>query len=337
MKNKAFLILEDGTKFAGYSFGSVEPVSGEVVFATNMAGFQETLSNPDYRGRIVVQTFPIVGASGTNGMDSESKYNAAGYVVREHCPEPSNHRNEETIEQYMCSRGIGGLYGIDTRQLTRTIRGKNGIRGIISADENVVVPSAESTAVIAEPYPVVDCEGAKYNITLVDCGVKNSFLELLHNYGCAINTVPESDCDACIVAGGVGNPTESAEALEALQAVVKSGKPVLAVGTAHQLLTVALGGTLQRLNSAHNGCNQPVRDCRNGLLYLTKQSHGCAIKDLPQSCEVILENVVDKSIEGIKYTSIPVMSLQFEPSANGGPRNTKYLLEEFLDMIPCRC
>jgi carbamoylphosphate synthase small subunit len=269
--NKAYLILQDGTSFEGYSFGSVNSVSAETVFNTSMTGFQEMLSDPDHNGQIVVTTFPSIGGTGVNAEDSLSDCSPVGVVVREYCPEPSNFRCERTLEDFMKERGIVGICGIDTRRLTRIIRDKGTMNGIITSDPGVTVESI-------------------------------------------------SDLPFC---------ERYADGISAMKSRIASGEHVFAVGTEHLFLAAAMGCKVVKLQTGHRGSNQPVRDLRTGNICLTRQNHGWAVESVAEEVgEVILENVNDRTIEGIKYRNIPAMSVQFEPSPHGGPRNTMYLVEE---------
>jgi carbamoyl-phosphate synthase small subunit len=335
MSKTAWLILDDGTKFEGQVFGSACPagseITGEVVFSTGMTGFQETLTDPNYRGQIVVQTFPLIGNTGANEEDNESEFSPIGYIVKEYCDEPSNFRARNTLDAFMRHRGVVGLHGIDTRKLTHVLRDKGTVKGVISTDPNaelapldvlkITTPNTER--VIADP---------KYNIGFVDLGARNSLVKLLNKYGCSLTTL-NNDYDAIIISDGAGNPENYPIQIESIKRLLEFNKPVLAIGLGHQLLAAAAGCKTYKLKCGHRGDNQPVRDLRDGNIYITRQNHGNAVdsKSVTKNIgEIFLENVNDKSCEGILYKNLPAMSIQFDPTENGGIRKTTYLIEEFL-------
>jgi len=276
MNKKAWLILSDGTKLEGISFGAETEVTGEIVFATNMTGFQESLTDPNFRGQILVQTFPLVGNVGVNQENIMSESGACGLVVREYCDQPSNFREVGTLSEFMKQRGIAGISGIDTRRLTRILREGGEMTAVISASPEIEIPLVNTNCEFTEIY--------------------------------------------------------SAEIAE-MKKRIDSKQPIFAVEQEHLFLAAAMGGEIYKLPNGHRGCNQPVKDLRNGNVYVTKQAHGYAVRSIPADVgEVIFENVNDKTIEGIKYKSISALSVQFMPSENGGGRNTLFLQEEFKTM-----
>ncbi|MCL2634415.1 MAG: hypothetical protein FWD34_07890 [Oscillospiraceae bacterium] len=254
---KAWLILQDGTKFEGYSFGADGDVTGEVVFATNMTGFQESLTDPNCQGQILVQTFPTVGNVGINEENSISEKNAAGLIVREYCDEPSNFREKGTLGEFMKQRGITGLCGIDTRKLTRHLREHGSMPGTIQ----LTIDNGQLT--INEP-------------------MKIDFTEIYAN--------------------------EIAQ----MKKRTESNETIFASEQEHLFLAAAMGCEIYKMKTGHRGNNQPVIDLRTGKIHITRQNHGYAVKSVPADVgEVILENVNDRTIEGIKYKNIPAVSVQF--------------------------
>jgi carbamoylphosphate synthase small subunit len=276
MSNKAYLILEDGTKFEGRRFGALSEISGEMVFNTSMTGFQEMLSDPNHKGQIVVATFAVTGVPGANDEDMVSDCSPAGFIVREYCDEPSNFRARFTLDELMKKRAIAGLYGIDVRRLTRLIRDNGCMNAIISDNPKAVAP----------PLKPVDF-AVEYSQQIAD-----------------------------------------------MKKRAESNEPIFAVEFEHLFLAAAMGGEIYKLSPGHRGSNQPVRDLRSANIYITRQNHAYAVKSIAADVgEVILENVNDKTIEGIRYKTIPAMSVQFPPSPHGGPRNTNYLSDEFAAIV----
>jgi carbamoylphosphate synthase small subunit len=272
---KAWLILEDGTKFEGRGFGADGEAAGEVVFTTSMTGFQEILSDPNHKFQIVVSTFATVGAPGANDEDCVSGDSPAGFVVREYCDAPSNFRAGESIDAFMKKRGVVGICGVDTRELTRLLRAKGSMNGVISLNENAA----------AAKLPQIDfCE--QYSAEIAD-----------------------------------------------MEKRVQMNERIFATENEHLFLAAAMGGKIIKMNVGHRGSSQPVKDLRNGNVYSTRQNHGYVVESIPADVgEVVLENVNDRSIEGIVYKKIPAMSVAFAPSEHGGPRNTNYLRQEFLKL-----
>jgi len=337
-KKKAWLILEDGTRYEGYQFGADagkdDCPTGEIVFSTTMTGFQESLSDSNYREQIVVMTFPTVGIVGANEQDEESADSVnspAAVICRDYCPEPSNFRSKETIDDFMRKRGIVGLCGVDTRELARKVRDKDVVKGYItsSLEGTGAEPSmVQITIDVQNEYKV---DNAKYNIAMINFGAKKSFIELMNEKGCSL-TLDFNDCDGVVITDGAANPNDFR--IETIKRFAELKKPILAVGLGHQMLAIEMECEAEKLPNGHRGSNQPVRDLRNGNIYLTRQNHGYAVTKVPENVgEVILENVNDKSVEGIKYKSIPAISIQFDPSKHGGPRNTAYLVDEFLEIL----
>ncbi|MCL1866544.1 MAG: carbamoyl phosphate synthase small subunit [Oscillospiraceae bacterium] len=343
MSKKAYLILEDGTKMEGKLFGTDGNVNGEVVFNTGMSGFQEMLSDPNYRGKIVMSTFPSVGNAGANGEDVDSDYSPLGFIVRDYCEEPSNFRSEESLDEFMKKRGIVGLYGVDTRRLTRILRERGALNGTISTNPKVTVGDGAFDAVFLPTVEEFKVENPRYNLALINFGARNSLIKLWNDYGCSLCTADDIDYDGVLICGGDGNPADYPEQLKMIKALIKSGMPIFGAGLGHLLLAVAAGESekggkskskVRKLKCGHRSSNQPVSDKRSGNVYLTRQNHGYVVESIPADVgEVILENVNDKTVEGIVYKQFKGISTQFDPSRHGGTRHTKYLIEEFIQLI----
>jgi carbamoyl-phosphate synthase small subunit len=339
MNKRAWLTLADGMVFEGFSFGAENEIAGEVVFTTCMTGFQETLTDPNYQGQIVVQAFPIAGAPGTNSEDDLSDYGgAAGLIVREQSETPSNFRCEEPIGEFMKKRGITGLYGIDTRKLTRILRKQGIMCGVISTKENakIEIQKIKRNAERAE----FKAENAKYNIALIDYGHRKSIVNLLNKLGCSIAVIPFSeainpvDFDGVVLSNGAGNPAECIEEIEAVKALIAAKIPLFGIGLGHQLLALANGGKTAKHLHGHRGANIPVIDLETGRTYITAQNHGHIVESVPESVGKITHiNANDKSCEAIAYSRIPALSMQFVPSEQGGVNATVGLVERFLGFL----
>jgi carbamoyl-phosphate synthase small subunit len=348
MNKRAWLILSDGTAFESKGFGAEGELTGEVVFTTAMTGHQETLTDPNFLGQIVVQTFPIAGSPGMNSHDDLSDYGgAAGLVVREHCELPSNFRMEVTIDEFMKERGIIGLYGIDTRRLTRILREKGTMNGRITytepadADLNEIAAFAPDAELICAAEPAVHkTKNAKHSVALIDYGHRRVIVELLNNLGCDVTVVPftdsvnPADYDGFVLSNGAGNPADCTDEIEAVKALVKSGKPIFGIGLGHQLLAIANGGITAKHKYGHRGANQPVLDLDTGRTYITAQNHGYIVESIPAEAGRITHvSANDRTCEAIAYNNIPALSVQFVPSAEGGVNATVYLIKKFTELM----
>jgi carbamoyl-phosphate synthase small subunit len=336
ISKSAWLTLEDGTVFEGKSFGADAEVTGEVVFTTSMTGFQETLSDPNYTGQIVVQTFPLVGCPGTNSHDDLSDYGgAAGLIVREQSEIASNFRCEKTIDVYMKKRGIAGICGIDTRKLTRILRKSGTMNGKIKTET-----SAAEIKEIIRKRTEHRIENAEYNIALIDYGHRKSIVTLLGKLGCNVTVIPSSeavnpaDFDGVVLSNGAGNPADYTEEIEAVKALIAAKIPMLAIGLGHQLLALASGGKTAKHLHGHRGANIPVTDLETGRTYITAQNHGFYVESIPESAGKITHvNANDKTCEAIRYCNIPALSMQFVPSEEGGVNATVFLAERFIELM----
>ncbi|MGN1119740.1 MAG: carbamoyl phosphate synthase small subunit, partial [Oscillospiraceae bacterium] len=354
---KASLILADGTVFEGRSFGAEGTVIGEIVFTTAMVGYQETLTDPSYCGQIVTQTFPLIGNYGVNKIDPESKGSVvSGYIVREHCEDPSNFRCEGTLDAYLKSYGIVGIYDIDTRRLTRIIRESGVMNGAIVCGEydkgtlleeikaykvGCVVPKVSVKE--KETYPA---EGeAKFNVVLMDYGYKHNIRRELQKRGCSVTVMP---CDASadeikalnpdgiMLSNGPGDPTDNPVSINTLRELIPAQIPTFGICLGHQLLALANGAKTEKLKYGHRGGNQPVRDIALDKTFITSQNHGYAVigDTLPaEAGEVSHVNGNDGTCEGVRYKNAPAFTVQFHPEACGGPKDTAYLFDQFIKLM----
>ncbi len=354
----AYLLLADGQVFEGRSFGASGTVIGEVVFTTGMTGYQETLTDPSYYGQIVTQTFPLIGNYGVNSEDYESQSShVSGYIVREWCNAPSNFRMEDDLDSFLKAQGIIGLYNIDTRRLTRTIREAGVMNGAITTENPYekkeellqqihayAVCNAVSSVTCAEPLTFRDGE-PKLRVVLYDFGYKRYIRKNLMKRGCEVIVVPAHTTaeevlalhpDGIMLSNGPGDPAENTEIIANIQKLAKTGIPMFGICLGHQLMALAMGGRTEKLKYGHRGANQPVIDLASGKTYVTTQNHGYAViaDSIPAEIGAVSHvNANDRTCEGVRYKNANVFTVQFHPEAHGGPLDTDYLFDEFVERM----
>lgn len=366
---KAILALADGTVFEGFSFGASGSAIGEVVFNTSMTGYQEVLTDPSYKGQIVTMTYPHQGNYGINHEDIESRRPwAEGFIVKEPCLYPSSWRSAETLDHYLKTQNIAGIYGIDTRALTRIIRDKGAMEGVISStelDAKTLVDKARNApglvgidlvkeVSIDKPYTheqgLWDLEGgytrpkdARFRVVAFDFGMKRNILRNLVSAGCAVTVVPASFSaeetlsmkpDGVVLSNGPGDPEAVPYAIENIRRLI--GKiPIFGICLGHQILSLALGGKTFKLKFGHRGANQPVMDLKTGKVEITSQNHGFAVDmaSLKGVAEITHINLNDKTVEGLEHRQYPLFSVQYHPEASPGPHDAGYLFKRFTDMM----
>jgi carbamoyl-phosphate synthase small subunit len=344
--------------FEGQSFGrpiESEDTLGEVVFTTGMTGYLETLTDPSYYGQIVVQTFPLIGNYGVISPDFESgRVQPRGYIVREWCANPSNFRSESDLDSFLAGRGIVGLCGVDTRAITRIIRERGVMNGVLtrdpgSADMESVAGYAIRDAVgnvsVKEPYTLSPSGEPAFKVVLWDFGAKGNIAKSLCARGCEVTVVPHSFTadqiaslgpDGVMLCNGPGDPADNPEIIGELRRLAATGIPIFGICLGHQLLALAMGARTERLKYGHRGANQPVRDVKTGSLYITTQNHGYAVASdsiPPEAAELRYVNANDGTCEGIDYKNIPASSVQFHPEAAAGPLDTAFLFDRFVDLM----
>jgi carbamoyl-phosphate synthase small subunit len=358
-KDKAFIMLADGTVYSGYSFGAQGRKIGEIVFATGMTGYAETLTDPSYYGQIVTQTYPLIGNYGVNEADFESSRSiVSGYIVREYCETPSNFRCKGDIDSFLKSQNIIGIYGIDTRALTKKIREHGVMNGIISS---VPITDTEKEALLREinAYTIKDAvlsttvsdielhvpEDHQFTVALYDYGYKYNIRRELEKRGCKVYVVPgltpAEDVLALkptgiMLSNGPGDPTENIFTIENLKKLKITDIPIFGICLGHQLMALASGAKTEKLKYGHRGANQPVKDLIHDRTFVTSQNHGYAVvgDSVPKGCgEVSHVNANDGSCEGIRYSDCNCFTVQFHPEACGGPHDTAFLFDEFVKMM----
>ena len=352
---KAFLILEDGTVFSGTSIGSQREVISEIVFNTSMTGYLEVLTDPSYAGQAVVMTYPLIGNYGICHEDQESlKPWPDGYIVRELSRIPSNFRSEDTIQHFLQEHDIPGISGIDTRALTKILREKGTMNGMITTVEydclNEVLPRIKAysvagvvNAVSCKEKYVLPGEGKK--VALMDFGAKRNIARSLNQRGCQVTVYPAwtkaeeilADApDGIMLSNGPGDPKECVEIIAEVKKLYDSNVPIFAICLGHQLMALATGADTYKLKYGHRGGNHPVKDLSTGRTYISSQNHGYVVDTDnldPKVAEPAFINVNDKTNEGLAYTGKNIFTVQFHPEACPGPQDSGYLFDRFMNMM----
>ena len=349
MDKKVYLILSDGTVFEGYRFGADVDTVGELVFTTGMSGYIETLTDESYYGQIVLQTFPMIGNYGIISGDFEGKCSVKGYVVREWCEQPSNFRSEGTVDGFLKKNGVPGIYGIDTRAVTKIIR-EHGVMNAMISDKipedltelkNYAITSAIMSVTGREPR-IFKAENEKFKVTLMDYGAKKNITRELLKRNCTVTVLPadsdaeailKTDPDGIMLSNGPGDPAENEFQIEQLKKLV--GKiPICGICLGHQLLALAMGGKTVKLKYGHRGVNQPVKDVSEGRTYITSQNHGYAVvSESIKDGRIRFVNANDGTCEGIDYPELSAFSVQFHPEACSGPKDTSFLFDRFINLM----
>ncbi len=356
MSNPIYLLLENGRVFAGTGFGAPPPVGGtvgELVFCTAMEGYMETLTDPSYCGQIAVQTFPLIGNYGAIEADTESDgCKMRGYVVREICDTPSNFRSEGTLGDWMKQKGVVGICGVDTRELTKLIRDGGTQNALICTDPETADCSLLQTyrvhGAVAEcgtGRGVYAPDGADcgLRVTLIDYGTKRRMIRALTDRGCTVTVLPAGSSaqevaatapDGLLLSNGPGDPSENTDCIKTLRSLL-GRYPIFGICLGHQLLALAAGAATEKLKYGHRGGNHPVREQSGGRVYITSQNHGYAVvsDSLPAFAKQSFVNVNDGSCEGVEYPEQAAFSVQFHPEAHGGPNDTGFLFDRFVRMM----
>jgi carbamoyl-phosphate synthase small subunit len=352
-RRKVRLTLEDGTVLYGRSFGSYVPVAGEVVFNTAMTGYPESLTDPSYRGQILCLTYPLVGNYGAPAKSEEnnlyrfyesSSIHIAGLIVSDYSFEYSHWNASESLDEWLRRNNVPGIYGIDTRALTKRIREKGAMLGKLEP-ENSDIPFYDPNKVnlVAEvsTHEVKTYGSGKYRILLVDCGVKYNIIRSLLRYNTTIIRVPwdydfhTMEYDGLFLSNGPGDPKMCGRTIENIRRSFEKDIPVFGICLGNQLMALASGADTYKLKYGHRSHNQPVLELMTGRAYITSQNHGFAVdnRTLGKDWDPLFININDKTNEGMKHKTKPFFSTQFHPEASGGPTDTAYLFGVFIDNI----
>ena len=348
-----YICLENGQTFKGYSFGATKEIIGELVFTTGMCGYIETLTDPSYYGQIVIQTFPLIGNYGIINEDKESnKPYVSAYIVREKCDKPSNFRCDEDLDTFLKENDIPGVYGVDTRELTKIIRESGVMNAFITTNpknadyekikEYKIVDAVKSVS--AEKPQLIPSDNHKYNVVLLDFGAKKNIVRELNKRGCNVAVMPYNTkaedilklgLDGIMLSNGPGDPSENTEIVEELKKLI--GKvPMFGICLGHQLLALAMGGKTTKLKYGHRGVNQPVKNLESGRTYISSQNHGYAVVNETIEAaggKVSYINANDGTCEGVDYEDKKAFSVQFHPEACSGPHDTRFIFDKFIDMM----
>ena len=349
---KAYLILENGMIFEGLSFGACGEITGEVVFTTGMTGYLETLTDPSYYGQIILQTFPLIGNYGVISSDFESSsVGASAYIVKRPCQEPSNFRSEGNLDTFLKAQGIVGLYDIDTRALTKIIRENGVMSGKITSYPPTDADLKEAKAYFVKnavasvsSHSMTKSGKAVRRVALLDFGAKRGIAEALQTRGCEVWTFPYNTTaedilkinpNGIMLSNGPGDPaaSENTEIIETIRKLEKSDIPIFGICLGHQLLALANGYKTEKLKFGHRGANQPVKELSTGLVYITSQNHGYAVANRNEVVDnnTSFVNVNDGTCEGLDYGVS--FSVQFHPEAKGGPLDTGFLFDRFIERM----
>lgn len=347
---KAYLVLQNGDIFEGYSFGAEGSTVGELVFTTGMCGYIETLTDPSYFGQIVMQTFPLIGNYGFIEDDAEGKCSVSGYIVREWCDMPSNFRSGGDIDEYMKRHGIIGLCGIDTRAVTKIIR-EHGVMNAAICDclpcnteavNNYSVKNAVKS-VTCKDISVYKANKEKYKVVLYDYGAKENIIRELLLRGCTVIRVPSCTAadevlklspDGIMLSNGPGDPAENTGCIEEIKKLLGT-VPMFGICLGHQLMALAVGGKTEKMRYGHRGVNQPVKEVGGSRTYITSQNHGYSViaDSIKDKGTLSFVNANDGTCEGVDYKDLNAFSVQFHPEACSGPKDTSFLFDKFIKLM----
>jgi carbamoyl-phosphate synthase small subunit len=366
----ALLALEDGSIYRGVGFGAVADQAGELVFNTAITGYQEILTDPSYRGQIVMMTAPEIGNVGVNAEDFESAHPfCAGFVVRNLSPRVSNWRAEGDLGAFMAKYGVAGIAGIDTRAITRRLRIGGAQRAIVTRqvdDPAAAVararqhPSLDGRDLVKEvtsAKPYAWNEGlwqtpgigrndmpVRHRVVAYDFGIKRGILRRLRHAGCSVSVVPAQTPanvllgerpDGIFLSNGPGDPAAVDYAVTAAAELCQTGKPIFGICLGHQILGLALGGKTYKLKFGHHGANHPVMDLTTRKVEITSQNHGFAVDVDSLAGKAVLThiNLNDRTVEGMRHDRLPIFSVQYHPEASPGPNDPSYLFDRFVKLM----
>ncbi len=350
--NSIKLILEDGTVFYGKSFGAKQSVAGEVVFNTGMVGYPQTLTDPSYKGQILLLTYPLIGNYGipeTETKDKIPKYfeskniQISGLIIQDYSFEYNHWNAKMSLSRWLVENNIPAIYGLDTRALTKTLREKGTMRGKIIYQNDVewIDPNSYNLVAMVSITKKELYGSGKNKIILIDCGVKHNIIRCLLKRNVRVIRVPwdydfsEEEYDGILISNGPGNPKMCKKTIINLKNHLKQNKPIFGICLGNQLISLAAGADTYKLKYGHRSQNQPCILKKTKSCFITSQNHGYAVKknSLPRDWSVWFENANDGTCEGIKHKNKPFFGVQFHPEGTPGPVDTEFLFDIFIDAI----
>ena len=356
MKTNRKIILEDGQEYYGYAFGAPEDRVCEIVFNTSMVGYQEIVSDPSYTDQAVVMTYPLIGNYGMAEDDYETETPTIGaFIVREYNDEPSNFRSAATLSEVMTAYHIPGVYGVDTRKLTRSIRDYGSRRVLITSAET---PLEEGLKILREtPIPTdavsrVSCrapwvspaEEERFHVVAIDCGMKRNIVRSLNRRGCRVTVVPWNTSaeeiralnpDGVFLSNGPGDPTDVPQTIATVRSLI-GAYPIFGICLGHQILSLAYGAKTYKLKFGHRGGNHPVRNLLTDTIEITSQNHSYAVDSDSLAATPLTAthiNLLDETIEGVSCDRDRVFSVQYHPESAPGPQDSAYLFDRFIERM----
>lgn len=350
------IILEDGSEYFGFAFGDLSDKVCEIVFNTSMVGYQEIVSDPSYTYQAVVMTYPLIGNYGICAEDFETKTPTIGaLIVREYNDEPSNFRSVESLSSLMKKYGIAGIYGVDTRQITRSVRDLGSRKVLICGIEtsqkeglnilkNTEIPKNAVSKVSRKTYEYYPVENERFNVVAIDCGMKQNIIRSLNKRECSVTAVPYNTTaeeieklkpNGVFISNGPGDPTDVFETIDTIKKLI--GKyPIFGICLGHQIISLAYGAKTYKLKFGHRGGNHPVRNVKTNKIEITSQNHSYAVdaKSLENTDLTLTHvNLLDNTVEGIECERDKVFSVQYHPESAPGPEDSTYLFDKFIEIM----
>ncbi|MBR4874416.1 MAG: glutamine-hydrolyzing carbamoyl-phosphate synthase small subunit [Clostridia bacterium] len=350
------IVFEDGREFYGYGFGATTDRVCEIVFNTSMVGYQEIVSDPSCTYQLVVMTYPLIGNYGVADEDFETKVpTIGGLVVRDYNDMPSNFRYTKTLSEVLEENGIPGIYGVDTRMLTRLIR-DYGSKKVFITDASTPKEDAlkilGSVEIPKDAVEKVSCKkrwysrtsNHKYNVVAIDCGITFNNIRLLNNYGCNVTVVPYNTSseeiefmnpDGIFISNGPGNPEDVLPVIESVKKL-KGKYPIFGIGLGHLIICLAYGAKTYKMKYGHHGGNHPVRNLKNNTIEIVSQNYSYSVDEKSLDASKLTAthtDLLDKTIEGVENIKDKVFSVQFQPGNDPGPEGSTLLFKQFIDMM----
>lgn len=350
--SKAQLILDDGSIFEGFSFGSQTSTAGEVVFNTGMTGYPESLTDPSYRGQLLTLTYPLIGNYGVPGNEElnglakhfeSSQVQVSGLIIADYSAEHNHWNSKKSLGQWLEQNNVPGIFGVDTRALTKRLREKGVMLGKIVIGTEVEFQDPNKRNLVAEVsvQEKVVYPGGKVKVLMVDCGAKNNIVQNFLSRGFTVIRVPwnydftNEEYDGLFISNGPGDPKQCKETIGHLQVALQGDKPIFGICLGNQLLALAAGADTYKLKYGHRGQNQPCIENNTKKCVITSQNHGFTVDEstLPSDWQSLYRNANDNTNEGLRHSVKPFFSVQFHPEANPGPTDSGFLFDKFAALI----